>query len=289
MKRSSNSWRKKVHPAFIEICDLRREVLQAQKNPPSKRAEEEQRVCAKIVRKRHELLSRFPELSPRPSWTPVRGSGYHDPSDQERLAKDLEWIFLKRFQTPLRLALENEARGDLKAHENIVRAKDELWQLQHKYRVLPFKVNDIHSDLLEIGASFGVGKLTAEELADCFTHLCPCGKSHSADALKKQRGRVQKKLQTAWENSWRLTPSRERYAVVGANGYIARPYRPSTGRPYVEISRRGKGLEYIVQGSAVSGYSEDCEFRLPEVFSQLPAVFFLRSPEELFRMFFPAD
>jgi len=161
--------------------------------------------------------------------------------------------------------------------------------LQHKYRVLPFKVDEIHSELIEIGLNLGLGKLTAEELADCFRCLCPCGKAHDADALKKQRRRVEKQLHAALEKSWSQTPPRERFAVFGANGYIARPYHPSDGKPYVEISRPGKGLEYIVQGSAVSGHSADCEFGLPEVFSRLPAVFFLRSPEELFRMFFPVD
>jgi len=277
-----------VHPAFIEFGELHRKLAEAQKSPPSKRSEAVRGVVAASAEKRDELLRRYPELS-RPSWAHVGGAGYKGPSSEEKVTHVLDWYFFKRFRIPLRLALEKESRGDLKAHKQIVRAKDEFWQLGHGLRVAPFKVNETHSDLIEVGLNLGLGSLTAEELADCFDYLCPCGKEHDADALKKQRGRVKKQLQTAWENTWRLTPPRERFAVVGANGYIARPYRPSKGTPYVEISRWGKGLEYIVQGSAISGYSEDCEFRFPEVISHLPAMFFLRSLEELFRMFFPAD
>jgi hypothetical protein len=288
-RNDPKSWRKKVHPAFIDICKLRTELAKAQKTPLSTRAEEVQRVVVAIVKKRYELLRRYPELSTRPSWAPVRDSGYTLPSPEERSAKDLEWIFFKRSRTPLVVAREREAAGDLKAHEKIVRAKDDLWKLKHGYRVAAFKVNEIHSDLIEIGLNLGLGKLTAEELADCFTCLCPCSKSHTADALKKQRRRVEKQVQAALENTWRQTPPRERFSVFGAGGYIAKPYRPSKRKPYVEISRRGRGIEYAVQGSRITGYSDDCEFRLPEVFSSLPAKFFLRSAEELFRMFFPAD
>ena len=168
-----------------------------------------------------------------------------------------------------------------------MRAKNELWKLDRGYRVPPFKVHEIHSDLIEIGLNLGLGELTQQELADCFNSLCPCGKSHNFDALQRQRRRVEKQLQAALESSWRQTPPRERYAVYGANGYIARAYRPPKGQPYVEISRRGKGLEYTMHGSTISGYSKDSEFGLPEVFARLPAVFFLRSPEEIFEMFFP--
>jgi hypothetical protein len=287
VSREPNSWRQKVHPAFLEIGELRRKLAEAQKSPPSKRIEAVRGVVAASAEKRDELLRRYPELSPRPSWMHVGGSGYKGPSGEEKSAHVLDWYFFKRFRIPLRLALERESQGDLKAHKQIVRAKDEFWQLGHGLRVTPFKTDETHSDLIELGLNLGLRGLTAEELADCFNSLCPCGKEHDADALKKQRRRVQKQLQTAWENSWRLTPPRERFAVFGANRYIARPYRPIKGQPYVEISRKGKNLEYIVTEGGISGYAEDAEFNFPEVLSRLPTVFFVRSIVELFEMFFP--
>jgi len=221
--RNPNSWKEKVHPAFIEVGELRRKLADAQKSPPSKRIEAVRRVVAASAEKRDELLSRYPELSPRPSWSHVGGSGYKRPSSAEKSAHVLDWYFFKRFRIPLSLALEREGRGDLKAHKQILRAQDEFWQLGQGFKVVPFKVDETHSDLIEIGLNLGLASLTAEELAECFNSLCPCGKEHDADALKKQRRRVQKQLQTAWQNSWRLTPPRERFSVFGANGYIAKP------------------------------------------------------------------
>jgi hypothetical protein len=197
-----------------------------------------------------------------------------------------EWYFFKRFRYPLALALEKERVGDPEAHDDLVRARDEFWKKGHGYEVPGFKTDEIHSDLIELGSGLGIAELTAEELADCFESICPCGKEHNADAMKNQRRRVLRQLQLALEESWKLTPPRERYSVYGANGYIARPYRHSAGKPYVEISRRGKGLEYIVGKGEIAGYSNQAEFDSIEVVSCLPRCFFLRSTDEIFEMFF---
>jgi hypothetical protein len=55
--------------------------------------------------------------------------------------------------------------------------------------------------LLELGLHLGLKLLSAEELADCFDEVCPCGKTHNADALKKQRARVLKDLETTLSQS----------------------------------------------------------------------------------------
>ena len=288
-EKDLKSWKRKIHPAFAEIAESRRALVQAQRKPLSERKEAVERVLAATTEKRYDLLKRYPDLSPGPSWGHVRTSGYIYTPENEKQIRVFEWYFFKRFRVPLALALERERNGDLKAHKQLVRARDEFWQAQRGFRVLPFKVHEIHSDLLELGFGLGLAKLSAEELAECFNSVCPCGKEHDADAMKKQRRRIQKQLESALEETWQMTPVRERYAVYGANGYIARPYRPNLGKPYVEVLRLGKGLEYIVQESRISGYSTECEFKIPEVFSCLPAVFFLRSPGDIFEMFFPHE
>jgi hypothetical protein len=286
--RQPDSWRNKVHPAFIEIAGLRREVVEAEKKPLSKRAEAVERLVAATAEKRHELLKRYPELSPAPSWAHVKGLGHKVPPAPERAARLFEYHFFKRFRIPLALALEKAKHGDIAAHRKILRASDDFWHLGHGYRVLPYKENAIHSDLMEIGLGLGLATLSPGELTECFARLCPCGKAHDENAMQKLRKRVQKKLQSALEESWRLTPPRERFAVFGAGGYIAKAYRPDYWEPFVEISRRGRGLEYIIEKSTVAGYSEESEFSFPAVLSRLPAVFFVQTPEELFKMFFPA-
>jgi hypothetical protein len=100
--------------------------------------------------------------------------------------------------------------------------------------------------------------LSSEELADCFEELCSCGKFHDADALKKQRSRVLKDLERSLQQGLRYAlrkPSWERFAVYGANGFIAKGYRPRDGSKYVEIFLRGKGFECIVEADAtVTGF-----------------------------------
>jgi hypothetical protein len=144
--------------------------------------------------------------------------------------------------------------------------------------------------LLELGLHLGLKVLSAEELADCFDEACPCGKTHNADALKKQRARVLNDLETTLSQSLRYAsrrPAWERFAVYGAEGFIAKGYRPRDGCRYVEISRIGKGLEYIVEEHTVESGSPEAEFGFPEVLRGLPAAFFVMTKEELFVMFFP--
>lgn len=289
MRRHPESWRDKIHPAFIEIAELRRALVKAQNQPPSKRAEAVRRVLAAVAEKRDELLRRYPELSPRPSWSHVGGAGYRSLSDGEKLENLLAYYFFKRFRIPLRLAQQKESSGDLNAHDQVVRAKDEFWRLGHGYRVPDYKVSEIHSDLMELGLNHGLQKLTAEELAECFDCVCPCGEEHAADALRRQLGRVKRQLEDALQNSWRLAARRERFSVYGAPGYVARAYHPSAGESYVEISRRGKGLEFIIYADGVSRFSRDSEFNGSQVVSLLPGLFFLQSLEEIFKMFFPGE
>jgi hypothetical protein len=284
-----NSWKQKIHPAFTEIAELRRALMQAQRKPLSQRKEAVRQVLAATKEKRYDLLKRYPDLAPGPSWGHIKSAGYKYPPNEEKQVRVFEWYFFKRFRFPLALALEKEREGDLKAHKQLVRARDEFWQSQHGFKIVPFKVQEIHSDLMELGFGLGLAKLSAEELAECFNSLCPCGKEHDADAMKKQRRRVQKQLRAALEESWRQTPPRERYAVYGANGYVAKPYRPRMGEPYVEISRRGVGLEYVIEGSAISGYNADSDIGFPKVLSCLEAAFFVQNIEEISLMFFPSS
>ena len=81
-------------------------------------------------------------------------------------------------------------------------------------------------------------------------------------------------------------PPWQRFAVYGAQEFVAKSYRPRDGSRYIEISRKGKGLEYIVEKDAVTG-GKEAEFNSREVLHTLPAVFFVSSIEQLFKMFFP--
>jgi len=270
-----------------------RALAAAQKHPqPDQRVGEVRRVLILSSQKRHEVLTNHPDNSPGTPWHQVTATGYRPASPQEKLEQVLDWFFFKRNRTPRWLASEKEKEGNLRAHKQLVRAEDEFWCLLNGHGpVPPFKVDQPHTDLLELGLHLGLKVLTAEELADCFDEVCPCGEIHDADALKKQRGRVLKDLEATLYQSLRYSlrkPPWERFAVYGAEGFIAKGYSPRDGSRYVEISRKGKGLEYIVEADAVVAYSQDAEFGFPEILTHLPAAFFVPSIEQLFQMFFPA-
>jgi hypothetical protein len=290
MAGTRDSWKKKVHPAFLEIAAISRDLATALKQPRDKRAGEVRKVILLSSQKRAELLTRYPNSALGSPWQQVTASGYLPASPQEKLEQVVDWLFFKRNRTPRWLALEREKDGDLKAHKQLARAEDEVWRLANGHGpVTRFKVDQTHTDLLELGMHLGLKVLTAEELADCFEEVCPCGKFHDADALKKQRARVLKDLETALEQSIRYAlrrPPWERFAVYGAEGFMAKAYRPRDGSRYVEIYRQGRGLECIVDEANVVGYSQDTNLRYPEVLRYLPKIFFVSSVEQLFEMFF---
>lgn len=257
MGRTRDSWKKKVHPAFLEIAAITRALATAQRQPQGKQAGEVRKVLHLSSQKRAELLAQHSDNLPGSPWRQVTATGYLPPSQQEKLEQVRDWFFFKRNRTPRWLALEKEKEGDLKAHKQLARAEDEFWRLANGHGpVPPFKVDQAHTDLLELGLHLGLKLLTAEELADCFEEVCSCGKPHDADALKKQRARVLRDLETALEQSIRFAlrrPPWERFAVYGAEGFMAKGYRPRDGSRYVEISRQGRGLECIVDKENVAG------------------------------------
>jgi hypothetical protein len=292
MTRTLDSWKKKVHPAFLEIAAMSRALATAQKQPQREtRVGEVRKVLLLSSEKRAEMLTRHPDNPPGSPWQQVTATGYLPPSPQEKREQVLDWFFFKRNRTPRWLALEKEKEGEVKAHKQLVRAEDEFWRLANGHGpVTSFKVDQPHTDLLELGMHLGLKLLTAEELADCFEEVCPCGKRHDADALKKQRARVLKDLETALEQGIRYAlrrPPWERFAVYGAEGFVAKGYRPRDGSRYVEISRKGIGLECIVDEANVIGYSQDPNLRSPQVLRYLPKVFFVLGVEQIFEMFFP--
>jgi hypothetical protein len=256
------------------------------------RGEEVRKILGSSSQKRRELFSQHPDNAPGTPWQQVTVTGYLPPSPQEKLEQVLDWFFLKRNRTPRWLAQEKEKEGDLKAHKRLVRANDEFWRLTNGHGpVAPFKVDQAHSDLLELGLHLGLRGLSAEELADCFDEVCACGRSHDADALKKQRSRVLKDIEMALQEGlryWLRKPSQERFEVHGADGFMAKRYTPRDGRKYVEISRRGKGFECIIEeNGTVTGFREGTEAGYPEVLRHIPSAFFVPSNELLFEMFFP--
>jgi hypothetical protein len=154
--------------------------------------------------------------------------------------------------------------------------------------VSAFKGNSDHCEILELGLNLGLNALTAEELADCFEEVCPCGEPHDADALKKLRARVCKRLQAAHVGNLRTIPPRQRFAAYGAHGLTAKSYSwEAKGIRYVEVSQDGKQPECLIYPDGTAVAVENSQFWGLEGLGRLLEAFGVESPEQLFSMFFP--
>jgi hypothetical protein len=64
------------------------------------------------------------------------------------------------------------------------------------------KVHFLHRNLLEVADLAGLSDLTHEGLLEFFDDLCPCGKQHNLDALRKLRKRLSNKTHSLAEDDF---------------------------------------------------------------------------------------
>jgi len=187
--------------------------------------------------------------------------------------------------------LAEEKAGSLEAHDKVQRVRNDFWRAMHaRQSVEPFKRNPNHCDLLELGLNLGLKALTAEELADCFDEMCPCGEAHDADVLKKLRARVCGRLEAAYVGNLRTIPRRQRFAAYGTDELTAKSYNWVTkGIRYVEISQHGQRPECFVYTGGLVVAAQTSQFYRPEGLDRLVQAFGVETAAQLFGMFFPDE
>ena len=112
------------------------------------------------------------------------------------LVRYLHWM---RHRESIGATRQRDAEGDMSAIDALARTAKDFRRIVHGQGPLkPFQGDTIHRQLLEILFCYEVEPLTAEERADCFDKYRACGKTHDADALKKQYARLKKDW--AWDN-----------------------------------------------------------------------------------------
>lgn len=191
MRGEASSWERKVHPAFQIGAKAFKEAIQALESigpdaPLKLRREIEDRLLSHL----QDIWTRFPELkSPTNrllySWSP-----------DSRL-NDLEHLHWRRHQEPLHRDLAKVQADDLDALRRVNRTTSDYLGWRRQQPVKSFKIDPDHWTLFEMGFDLGLNELSSEELADCFDTVCPCGCTHDADALKKQRARFRKAINSA--------------------------------------------------------------------------------------------
>jgi hypothetical protein len=115
-----------------------------------------------------------------------------------------EWLHWNRWREPYWLSLQKSETGDMEAYGKHERTARDFQRIRFGKRpIKPAKSDPHHFDLFEIGIGLGLESLRPAELACCFDILCPCGHAHNAEALVKQRGRMEREIRKAFEAATR--------------------------------------------------------------------------------------
>ena len=290
-RERQKSWKEKVHPAFLEILLIYRDSQENLPGPePNQLTQNAQKLRARVLQTREDLLKRYPELEPGSPSNHITVASARFSSRRDNLMGILEWLCWRRFGQPLTTLVAEEKAGNLVAHDKVSRLRNDLWHLVYgRGSIEPFKGNSRHSEIMELGLNLGLDALTDEELADCFDEFCRCGKDHDQDALKKQRARVRKQLEAARYENLRAIPSRKRFAAYGVDGVTASAYHWKAKEiRYVEVSPHGKQPECLIYPDGTPLAGENSQFYGPAGLDRLLEAFGVESPEQLFSMFFPS-
>jgi len=289
MSNGHDSWKVKVHPAFLKIrklwSDFQKGDLSSGPDGATRNALE---LRAEVVRFRDELLKQYPDLRPGSPSNHILAASKRFLTERDEAVGALEWLCWRRTGQPLGVLLEEEKAGSLVAHENIQRVRDDYWRAAHGESVEPFKTSADHGELMEIGLNLGLTALSDEELAACFDDLCSCRGTHDAGALRKLRARVSDRLKAAHVRSLRRIPPRQRFAAYGARGLTAKAYHwTAKGIRYVEVSRHGGRPGCLIYPNGNILAAETSQFYLPEGLDHMLEAFGVENPAQLFGMFFP--
>jgi hypothetical protein len=200
-KREPTDWRSKVHPFFVRLAGQHKKIVQLSqsgsqedrlesqrliRNPPLEMIEEAQRVGDEFQRSGKKINSSISAIFA----TDAGVSGTSEISDEDYM---LAWFAWNRYGKTCKQLLEEDRNGVRRSSVRVltIRRDYQRWRYNEldpeKAR---FKLAHEHQVLLRYGLAFGIGELSPEELADCFDELCPCGKIHFPENLRKLRTRV---------------------------------------------------------------------------------------------------
>ncbi len=183
------NWRDKVHPFFVKLAGQHKKIVQLSRsgseedrqesqrlirNPPPEIVEEAQRAGDEFRRSGKKIDSSVSAIFMIDDRFPAAT----DISDEDYM---LAWFAWNRYGKTFKQLLEEDRKG---VRQSSMRVLTVSRDYQHwRYRELDpekakFKLDREHQVLIQYGLAFGVESLSAEELADCFNELCPCGKTH---------------------------------------------------------------------------------------------------------------
>jgi hypothetical protein len=112
----------------------------------------------------------------------------------------LAWFAWNRYGKTFKQLLEEDRDGVRQSSMRILAVNRDYQRWRYGEldpEKAKFKLDREHQVLIRYGLAFGIETLSAEELAECFDELCPCGKTHFPENLRKLRARVAEFLDAA--------------------------------------------------------------------------------------------
>jgi hypothetical protein len=148
-----------------------------------------------------ELDTQGPMIVP-PAASQARGMTIY-PENPESSPVFRRLVFLKFGITFRELIRQIDIEKNNAAHRKLMGVHRDYWRLLSGVAFTNFKLkfNWDHFDIITQGLDFGINTLTADELSECFDEICPCGREHSPEYLKKLRARIMKACDGLIESS----------------------------------------------------------------------------------------
>jgi hypothetical protein len=200
--RRKDSWRTKLHPFFIRVAEYQKEVSILTRSKSLYDREKATRMTKELP---EELTREADRLYDERQ---AAGTQHHRPlmavygaeglapgsvlSENDYMYHRLCWF---KFNKTLSQLLKEYQAGEFKAAKQLNKLGLEFdkWRFgKIDPNTVTFKTDVDHFGLVSLGLDLGMMSLTTEELADCFDQLCPCGKSHDPENLRKLRTRIDK-------------------------------------------------------------------------------------------------
>jgi len=201
--RASNpgDWRAKVHPIFIKAAEYQKKVLLLTRSASAADQEEATRLSRELpsdlvqeAERLHDEMKAAGQLRHRSSVSIYGLQGLREGSVISEEHYMFHWLCWFKYNKTVEQLMKEYKSGDFKAAKQFHKLGLEFdkWRFgQTDPNKLKFKTDLDHFDLVVAGLDLGIKSLSTDELADCFDALCPCGKPHDPENLRKLRQRIE--------------------------------------------------------------------------------------------------
>jgi hypothetical protein len=201
----ATNWQAKVHPFFVRMVEYQNRVDTLLASPHDADHVEGQRLTdyppPALMEEAQRLHDAIPAADRPRHDAHLSIYGAVDSKDGTVISLGqfmMGWLAWNKFGKSIVELVDGDDAGDEQSSRQLARVVDD-YQAWRYGRLDPnkmrFKFDIQHIARMSAGLDLGLEALSPEELAECFDALCPCGKPHDPDNLRKLRTRVMKTME----------------------------------------------------------------------------------------------